>query len=136
MLFIHIFLGQIWSQNLKFFKLIEIWWRGRLLYAYFDFNVYFFKIFVIHIFWANLVLKSEFLYINLNLVQSYIAICLLRFQCLFSQRNYHSYNFGQIRKISKYYGQMSIRLVFSVLKALDRIYMLNFSKYREQQILG
>ena len=45
-----LFFGQIWSQNLKFSKLIEIWYRCTLLSAYYDFNVYFFKIFVIHIF--------------------------------------------------------------------------------------
>ena len=44
-----IFFGQIWSQNLKFSKLTEIWCRGTSLYGYYDFNVYFFKIFVIHI---------------------------------------------------------------------------------------
>ena len=48
--FSFIFFGQIWSQNLKFFKLTEIWYRGRLLYVYFDFDVYFFKMFVIHVF--------------------------------------------------------------------------------------
>ena len=37
-----IFFGEIWSQNLKFFKLIEIWYRGRLPY---DFYFYFFQIF-------------------------------------------------------------------------------------------
>ena len=51
-------------QNMKFFKITEIWYRGVLLYAYNDFNAYFFKIFVIHIFWANLVPKSEVLQIN------------------------------------------------------------------------
>ena len=49
-LFIHIFfIRQIWSQNVKFFKLTEIWYIGRLLYAYFNFIFYFFKCFVIHI---------------------------------------------------------------------------------------
>ena len=57
--FSFIFLGQIWSQNLKFFRLTEVWYRGRLPYAYFDFNVYFFKILFTHIFGANLVPKSE-----------------------------------------------------------------------------
>ena len=52
---------------------------GTLLYPYFEFNVYFFKIFVIHIFWANLVPKSEGPQIKWNLVQGYIAICLLQF---------------------------------------------------------
>ena len=32
------FFGQIWSQNLKLSKLIEIWYRVTLLYAYYDFN--------------------------------------------------------------------------------------------------
>ena len=36
--------------NLKFFTRTEISYRGTLLYAYCDFNVYFFKIFVAHIF--------------------------------------------------------------------------------------
>ena len=53
--FSFIYFAQIWSQNLKFFKLAEIWYKGRLLYAYFDFDVYFFKFFVSHIFWASLV---------------------------------------------------------------------------------
>ena len=44
-----IFLWQIWFRNLKFFKFIEIWYIGRLVYAYFDFIFYFFKFFVIHI---------------------------------------------------------------------------------------
>ena len=44
-----IFFGQIWSQNLKFSKLTEIWYSRTLLYAYYDFNVYFYKGFVIHI---------------------------------------------------------------------------------------
>ena len=43
---IKLFLGWIcpntpsFSQNLKLFKLTEIWYRGTLLYAYFDFKVY------------------------------------------------------------------------------------------------
>ena len=48
-----IFFGKIWSHNLEYFKLIEIWLRGRLLYAYFDFNIFFLNIFFIHIFWDN-----------------------------------------------------------------------------------
>ena len=54
------FFGRIWSQNLKFFKLTEIWYRGKLLYAYYNFNVYFFKIFVTHVFWANLFPNLDF----------------------------------------------------------------------------
>ena len=48
-LFSFIFLGQIWRKNLKFFKLSEIWYRGRCPCFYFHFNVYIFKILFIHI---------------------------------------------------------------------------------------
>ena len=52
---------KFFGQNLKFLRLSKIWYRGTLLYAYFDFNVCFFTMFVIHPFWANLVLKFEVL---------------------------------------------------------------------------
>ena len=42
---------------IKFPKLIEILYSGTLLYAYYSFSFNFFKIHVIHIFWANLVPK-------------------------------------------------------------------------------
>ena len=74
-----VFFGEIWSRKLKFSKLTEIWDRGILLYAYYDFNVYFFEMFVIHIFWATLVPKSQVLQIMWNLGQGYIGICLLWF---------------------------------------------------------
>ena len=45
-----IFVIHIWSQNLKSSKLSEIWYRGTLLYAYYNFNVYFFKILFVDIF--------------------------------------------------------------------------------------
>ena len=61
--------GQIWSPRMKFFKLTKIWYRGTLLYPSFEFNVYFSKIFVIHEIWSSP---------NWNLVEGYIAICLLR----------------------------------------------------------
>ena len=47
-IFCHFF-GQIWSQNPKFSKLTEIRYKDTLLYAYYNFNVYVFKSFVIHI---------------------------------------------------------------------------------------
>ena len=34
------FFGQIWSQNFKSFKFSEILYKGILLHAYTDFNVY------------------------------------------------------------------------------------------------
>ena len=45
-----IFFEQIWSQKMKILKLTEIWYRGTLLYAYYNFNVYFSKIFITHVF--------------------------------------------------------------------------------------
>ena len=42
-LFSFIFFGQIWSQNLKFFKFTEISYRDTLLYAYYNRDVYFFQ---------------------------------------------------------------------------------------------
>ena len=80
--FSFIFLGQIWSRNLKYFKLTEITYRGTLLCAYCNFDVYFFKIIVIHIFWANMVPKSIVLQIYLNMIQGYncyILISILMF---------------------------------------------------------
>ena len=34
-----IFFGQVWSQNLKLYKLTKIWCRGTLPYDYYNFNV-------------------------------------------------------------------------------------------------
>ena len=82
-LFSFIFFGQIWSENPKFLNLTGIFQRGTLLYAYYDFNVYFFRIFANHILWANLVPKSEVLQIDWNLVDGYITIYLFQFWCLF-----------------------------------------------------
>ena len=51
-----VFFGQIWSQKLRSSRLTEnlkfseIWYSGISLYAYYDFNFYFFKIIFIHIF--------------------------------------------------------------------------------------
>ena len=42
----------------------KTWYSGRLLYPYFEFNVFFLKIFAIQIFGANLVPKSDALKIN------------------------------------------------------------------------
>ena len=39
----------MWSQNLTFFKMTEISCRSIWLHAYYDFSVYFFKMFFIHI---------------------------------------------------------------------------------------
>ena len=58
--FSFIFLGKIWSQNLKFFKFTEIWQSGRLRYAYsistltFIFSKYFSFIFLGQIWSQNL----------------------------------------------------------------------------------
>ena len=49
------FLGQIWSPIVTFSKLLEIWYRGTLLYAYYNSSFYFSKILVTHVFLGNLV---------------------------------------------------------------------------------
>ena len=126
--FSFIFLGQIWFQNLKFYRFIEIWCKGTLLYAYCDFNVYFLKSLVIHIILDKFSHKiwccpswpepSNSVHCNY-----YMLITI------------ESYNFLQIF-CSKCYGKISFHLVFSILTELYRIFMLNFSKYEEQQILG
>ena len=72
-----IFFEQIWTQNLKFSKLTEIWYRGTFLYVYFDLNVYFFKIFVIHIL-AQIWFQDLKLYFTLLYAD-------LRFWCVFSK---------------------------------------------------
>ena len=71
------FFGQIWSENLEFFKLTETSYKGTLLYAYYHFNVDFFKIFVNHIFWANLVPKSDIVPIDWNLA----FVCIINIIC-------------------------------------------------------
>ena len=74
------FLGKFVQVLSTFSKLTEISYRGILLYAYYDFNIYFFKILFLHILWANLVPKSEVLRINWSLVQGlhcYILITIL-----------------------------------------------------------
>ena len=73
----------IWSQNLKFSNSTEICYGGTLLCAYYDFHVYFFKDLFIHIFWANLVRKSEVLQIAWNLVHCCMFVCLWRFNVCF-----------------------------------------------------
>ena len=40
-----VFYGEIWSQKLKFSKLTEIWYRHKLLYPCFKFNVNFLNFF-------------------------------------------------------------------------------------------
>ena len=78
---------------------------------------------------ANLVPKSEVLRINWNLVQGYIAICLLQFQCLSFQNFCHSCflgKFGPIIWIS------SNKLKFDRgvhCYALITISMFSFSKF-------
>ena len=87
------FFGQIWSHNLNFYKMTEILYRGKLLYAYYyDFNLYIFKNFVSHIFWTNLVPKSNVLQIDWNIVVcwcnidwAYCYMLILVLMCNFSK---------------------------------------------------
>ena len=83
-IFSSIFFGLIWSQNLKFFKLTEIWYRDSLPYTYFDFNVFFSKflsfIFSLGKFGPT---KSEVCQIKWNLVQGYIVYAYFDFSVYF-----------------------------------------------------
>ena len=104
-LFFSYFFWQIWSQNVKFFKLTKIWYIGRFYCLFFQifchsysfrqiwsqnlkffkltemsyFDVYFFKILIIDLFWANLVPQFEVLHMGWNSVQRCITICLIWF---------------------------------------------------------
>ena len=75
-----------------------------MLYAYYSFNVYFFKILFVHVFWANLFPKSEVLQIDWKIVKiDRLLNAYFDFHVYFFQRFCHSYNFGQILI---YYGQI------------------------------
>ena len=76
--FSFIFFGQMWSQNLKFSKLTEIRFRGTLLYAYYDL-MFIFPKFLSLLFLGKYGSIIGFLQIDLNLLEGYIAICLLQF---------------------------------------------------------
>ena len=56
-LFSLIYLGQVWSQNLKFLKLTEICYSRRWPCADFHFNVYLFKILFVHI-WRQILSRK------------------------------------------------------------------------------
>ena len=56
-----LFLGKTWSKNLKLSKLTETWYRDTLLYAYYDFNIYFYKIFVTCFFGPIIWISSNWL---------------------------------------------------------------------------
>ena len=91
-----IFLGLSWSQNLNFSKLTEICYRVTLLYAYYDFNVYFFKIFVSHSFSGKFVpiISSSTKWLK---YRTGLHCCMLITILMFiSSKFSHSYNFGQI----------------------------------------
>ena len=65
--------GQIWSQNLKFSELTEIWYWATFLYDYYDFDVYFFKNFFIYIVLGKFGPKIYVAPIDWNLVFAYIV---------------------------------------------------------------
>ena len=104
-----VYFGQIWSQKLKFSKLTKIWYRGTMIYPHFGFNIYFSKIFVIHIFWVNLVPKSDVLSVDRNLAFMYIIMLII----------IESNNFPFFFFCSKYYGQISFQFVFSIMTELS-----------------
>ena len=83
---------QIWSHNLKYFKLTEIWNKGRLRYAYFNWCLFFQNSY----FWAYLVPKSDVLQINWYLVLAYIVTCLPWISMFSFSKFCQTCNFGQI----------------------------------------
>ena len=94
--------------------------EGTILYAYYDFNDYFFKNFIIHIIfdkiwscpsWLESSIYKRYWYYMLIIKESYN---LSKFFC------------------SKYYWQILFHLVFFILTELHRISKLNFSKNGEQ----
>ena len=86
----------MWSQNLMFSKLTEIWCRCTLLHVYCDFNVYFPKNFVTHAFLAKF---GSIVWISSNWlkfhggVHCYKPITILKF--IFSKFSSDTF-FGQI----------------------------------------
>ena len=120
-----VFFGQIWSQKLKFSRLAKIWCRGILPYPYFDFNVYFSKIFVIHIFWGKFGPKIWSFPNKLKFdtgVHCYMLIAILMFS--FS-KFCHLYNFGQIWAKSNWLKFDTKAHCYMLIMVL----MWNFSKY-------
>ena len=123
------FFGQIWSYNLDFFKFSEILKSGTLLYAHYNVDIYFVKIFVTNIFWINLVQIFEVYPKGLKLrtgLHCYKLITILMF--IFS-KFYHSYNYGQIWsqnltffKLTKFDTRAHCYMMITVL-------MCNFSNY-------
>ena len=77
------FLGQIWSPIVTFSKLLEIWYRGTLLYAYYNSSFYFSKILVTDVFLGNLIPWSRFFQVDWNFVEGQIDICLFNFNVYF-----------------------------------------------------
>ena len=162
-------MGKFGLQKLKLSKLTVIWYSRSLLYPYFEFNVYFFKIFAIQIFLVILVPKSEALQINWNLIQGYIAICIITILTFVSSKlfwdksspklteiwyrdtllyAYYDFNVYYFKNFvphiilgkfcpKKWYCpnllESSICVYFvSTFTELHHIFMLHFSKYREQ----
>ena len=119
-----IFFWHNWSQNLNFSTLTEIWYRHALLYAYYNFNVYFSKFLSVLFFWTNLVPRSEVPQINWNLVQGYVAIyfdfkvCFFKIFVIFFGRN-----LSQNLKFSKL---TEIWYRYTLLYAYYNCYMLIF----------
>ena len=100
------FFGQIWSHNMDFFKLTEISLRGTLLYVYQDSNIYFFKIFVSHIFVDKFGFKIwsflNWLKFRTLLYRYYdFNVYFIFFNCC------HSYNFGQIWSQNQMFSKLT-----------------------------
>ena len=90
------FFGQIWSQNLKFSKLTEIWYRRTLLYAYYDFDVYFSYFFVSHIFWGRQIWSHNLKFMTEILQRGTLLHAYYDLNVYFFQKFCQSYFLGKI----------------------------------------
>ena len=91
-----VFIGQIWFQELKLSKLTEIWYRHTLLHPYFEFQVYFFKRFAIHIFLGKF---GPIIWVSSNWLKFHSGVHCYMFTTilmLIFSKFCHSYNFSQI----------------------------------------
>ena len=128
--FSFVFLGQIWSQNLKFFRLNGIWYRDTLPCTYFDFHVFFFKIFVIHIFFGKIWSHKNQKFAKLNEIWYRVTLYIQNnwLQRLLFQISFHSYSYIPFIHILRFFKLTEIwyigRLLYAYFDFI--VYFFNF----------
>ena len=91
-IFSYIFFGLIWSQNLKFFKLTEIWYRDSLPYTCFDFIVFFQNFCHSYFLWENSVPQNQ-KFAKLNEIWSRVTQYMLILTLTFTFSNFFPFIF-------------------------------------------